>query len=133
MPPKEIMNKETINQIEGGSRFDDYDWKEVVKYAPFKIEDVKEIIACVPGGADSSNWHYIMKLADGKFGYATGWCDYTGWGCQEGGSGSMAGTLADLLLAIPEKEGELSIRQTLSNQIEGKQPYGLITITKENV
>lgn len=27
---------------------------------------------------------FLMRLKDGRFAYLTGWCDYTGWGCQDG-------------------------------------------------
>ena len=33
---------------DGKNRIDDYDFNECMKYAPFKIDDVKEIIACSP-------------------------------------------------------------------------------------
>lgn len=33
-----------------------------------------------------TDWHggFVMKLRDRRFAYLTGWCDYTGWGCQDG-------------------------------------------------
>jgi hypothetical protein len=27
---------------------------------------------------------FLFRSTDGRFGYLTGWCDYTGWGCQDG-------------------------------------------------
>ena len=27
---------------------------------------------------------FLLRLKDGRFVYITGWCDYTGWGCQDG-------------------------------------------------
>jgi hypothetical protein len=35
------------------------------------------------GGTDWSGG-FLMQLRDGRFAYLTGWCDYTGWGCQDG-------------------------------------------------
>lgn len=34
----------------------------------------------------ATDWHggFLMRLHDGRFAYLTGWCDYTGWGCQDG-------------------------------------------------
>jgi hypothetical protein len=29
---------------------------------------------------------FLMRLRDGRYAYLTGWCDYTGWGCQDGAS-----------------------------------------------
>lgn len=32
------------------------------------------------------DWHggFVMLLANSRYAYLTGWCDYTGWGCQDG-------------------------------------------------
>lgn len=27
---------------------------------------------------------FLFRLVDGRYAYLTGWCDYTGWGCQDG-------------------------------------------------
>lgn len=27
---------------------------------------------------------FLMRLRDGRYAYLSGWCDYTGWGCQDG-------------------------------------------------
>lgn len=113
-----------------GSRLDDYDFKECMKYAPFKIEEVEDIIACVNGEADGPSWHFICKLKDGRYGYVTGSCDYTGWGCQESGDGNV-GTLEEVLEKAPEEDGygvPRLVRATLKTQIEGTQPYGLTNI-----
>lgn len=34
----------------------------------------------------ASDWHggFLLRLKDGSYAYLTGWCDYTGWGCQDG-------------------------------------------------
>jgi hypothetical protein len=34
----------------------------------------------------ATDWYggFLLRLADGTFAYLTGWCDYTGWGCQDG-------------------------------------------------
>lgn len=33
-----------------------------------------------------SDWSggFLMRLKDGRYAYLTGWCDFTGWGCQDG-------------------------------------------------
>lgn len=105
------------------TRFDDYDFKECMKYAPFGIDDISEIIACSAGEADGADWHYICKLKDGKYGHVTGGCDYTGWGCQESGDGFI-GTLEACVDQVPEGERRVSIQ----GQIDGTQPYGLTTL-----
>jgi hypothetical protein len=35
-------------------------------------------------GATEWSGGFLLKLKDGRFAYLTGWCDYTGWGCQDG-------------------------------------------------
>lgn len=37
-------------------------------------------------GETGTDWSggFLMQLKDGRFAYLTGWCDYTGWGCQDG-------------------------------------------------
>ncbi len=109
------------------SRMDDYDFKQCMKYAPFETKEVKEIIACVPGEADGPNWHYIVQLTDESFGYVTGWCDYTGWGCRENGDGHKATTIEELTKKIPEKNKyyDGAVLDTLLKQVRGELPYGL--------
>jgi hypothetical protein len=33
-----------------------------------------------------SDWSggFLMLLENGRYAYLSGWCDYTGWGCQDG-------------------------------------------------
>jgi alkyl hydroperoxide reductase subunit AhpC len=45
----------------------------------FTREDVEEIIASVDGENDTAAWMGIFKLKDGRYLYAEGSCDYTGW------------------------------------------------------
>lgn len=64
-----------------------YDWKEVFKYADkYSCEDVVEIIAYDHGQNEGDDWIGIFKMNDGKFLVINAGCDYTGWGCQEGGA-----------------------------------------------
>ena len=35
-------------------------------------------------GATEWSGGFLLALKDGRFAYVTGWCDYTGWGCQDG-------------------------------------------------
>ncbi len=39
---------------------------------------------------------FVMKLADGTFAYLSGWCDYTGWGCQDGAHITLSPTIEGL-------------------------------------
>lgn len=69
-----------------------YDWQEAMKYAKFKFEEVEKIIFSEDGEPDEKDWKLIVKLKSGKFGWLTAWCDYSGWGCQEGGSSEICDT-----------------------------------------
>lgn len=53
-----------------------------------------ELVRCVAaygdGGGNDTNdyedWYggFLVELKNGKFAYISGWCDTTGWGCQDG-------------------------------------------------
>jgi hypothetical protein len=50
-------------------------------------QSVKRVIAAwghSPDGYGSWAGGFLMELKDGRFAYLTGWCDTTGWGCQDG-------------------------------------------------
>ncbi len=60
----------------------DLDLKDCLEYnvqANFVYEDIKEILANVPGEADGPEWHWIVQLKDNKFFLIEGNCDYSGW------------------------------------------------------
>jgi hypothetical protein len=86
----------------------DYDWEEVFKYAldGVKREDVAEVVASVDGVNDGAAWSGVFRLKDGRFMFISASCDYTGWGCQEGGSAEGRPTLAELVAIIPDNELE---------------------------
>lgn len=50
-----------------------------VDTAPPTRKDVKEIIAAVNGQNDEESWIGVFLLRDGRYLFAYGWCDYTGW------------------------------------------------------
>lgn len=35
----------------------------------------------------------MFRLNDGRYAFLTAWCDYTGWGCQDGGDCYFADSL----------------------------------------
>lgn len=71
----------------------DEDWVAAMWYAPFDIIDVDEVIYSSDGCNDGDNWVGVFRLKNGKFGYVSAGCDYTGWDCQAGGDGDIADTL----------------------------------------
>jgi len=97
---------------------DDYDWAEVfgegsggncsaikpiiapgdpVAPETFTREDVAEIRGQIEGDNLGPSWIVWGQLKDGRWFFAEGSCDYTGWDCQAGNGGSVAST-EDLLL-----------------------------------
>lgn len=43
---------------------------------------VVEVILEILGENDAADWHWIVKLENGRYAYGWGGCDYTGWDCQ---------------------------------------------------
>lgn len=50
---------------------------QVVLSAP-----VAEVLLQLTGENDERDWHWLVKLENGKHAYITGGCDCTGWDCQ---------------------------------------------------
>jgi len=75
-----------------------YDFSESVDRAPISRSDIERVVSAWGQGNEntgSNKWHeegggtewsggFLLMLKDGTYGYLTGWCDYTGWGCQDG-------------------------------------------------
>lgn len=69
------------------SEFTAYDFSESVAQADgFGLDDIKECIAAWGYHGDYAEWHggFLLRLNDGRLAYIEGWCDTTGWGCQDG-------------------------------------------------
>lgn len=112
-----------------GKRTDDYDFQQCLDCAirdsaikePIEVVD---ILAAIFGENDGPSWHYILKLKKG-YAYLTGWCDYTGWGCQDGGAIAYETTARKAAMRAPEEDYGVKLREQLLAQLKGKQPYGL--------
>lgn len=80
-----------------------YDWEEAMRYAKFTFEDVETVIYAKEGENDGEHWELVVQLKNGKFGWLSAWCDYTGWDCQAGGSSGVeeTETIAKRQLGIP--------------------------------
>jgi hypothetical protein len=61
-------------------------------------------------GNSATEWSggFLMHLKNGRFAYLTGWCDYTGWGCQDGAELSYFDTkpVLDALLKLDDPAPE---------------------------
>lgn len=81
-----------------------YDWTEVMKYATgWSFADVDRVLFEHEGEPDEDHWLLLASLRSGGYGFVAAWCDYTGWGCQEGGEGGVVETLkaaCDRLLGV---------------------------------
>ena len=74
-----------------------FDWKEAFTFSDgtsldegsdsfaFGIDDIKKILYAEDGGNDGPSWIIMVKLKNNQYGFLTAWCDFTGWGCQDGG------------------------------------------------
>lgn len=59
---------------------------------------VAAVLASRDGENDESAWMGVFLLKDGRYLYAEGSCDYTGWDCQAGNSLTVARTLRELVI-----------------------------------
>ena len=99
-----------------------FDWEEVFKYAAnpgnpltrevlpasYKPENVVRIIASDDGESDGTAWVDLFQMSDRRFLLVEAGCDYTGWGCQEGGSSEWTSTEAEAIAYLtPEVRGRL--------------------------
>ncbi len=79
-----------------------HDWKEAMKYAKFTFSDIEKILVAIEGENDEAHWKLIVKLKSGKIGWLDAWCDYSGWGCQEGGKSGIVDDYDKARLLIRE-------------------------------
>lgn len=75
-----------------------YDFTESLERASIAPADIASVEAAWGSGnenVDGYRWHtegggtewsggFLLRLNAGGYIYLTGWCDYTGWGCQDG-------------------------------------------------
>jgi hypothetical protein len=79
--------------------------------------DVKRVVAAwgySPEGYGSWAGGFLMEMTDGRFAYLRGWCDTTGWGCQDGTEVTYFEAQPDL--ASLEKPSE---RSEYENEVPG--------------
>jgi len=76
-----------------------YDFTESLDRQGIKADQVEVVIGA--HGTDEGGWEggFVMKMRDGGYAYLSGWCDYTGWGCQDGAEIRYADTLPELGLS----------------------------------
>ncbi len=70
--------------------FTRYDFEETLAIVSIAQSQIKRVLAA--WGDSTEGWGewsggFLLKLKDGadkQYAYITGWCDTTGWGCQDG-------------------------------------------------
>lgn len=87
-------------------RIDTFDWEHIFSYytrpthvrkrakarGMYSREHVASVVAIEDGENDGAEWIGLFKMTDGRWLVVRAGCDYTGWGCQEGGSSDVADT-----------------------------------------
>jgi hypothetical protein len=97
-----------------------YDFSESVNRAGLQREQIARVIAAWGSGEGQgedaghyrwaeqgvTEWRggFLCELRAGGFVYITGWCDYTGWGCQDGVEVVAFDALPDLATLPPPTE-----------------------------
>ena len=68
------------------SQYTIYDFSESLARTSIKPSDIQQVVAAWGTSGDYSEWEggFILSLKDGRFAYIWGWCDTSGWGCQDG-------------------------------------------------
>lgn len=64
-----------------------YDYTESLVRVSVNTEDVESVVRAwgesIEGYGEWSGG-FLLKLKSGQYAYVRGWCDTTGWGCQDG-------------------------------------------------
>lgn len=103
------MTTETTSAID--PRINNYDWEHIfenytnpthvrtklARGEAYGRADVAEVVAIEDGENDGAEWVGVFHMNDGRFLVVRAGCDYTGWGCQEGGCSDSADTLEDAI------------------------------------
>lgn len=102
--------------------------------AGFVLEDVVEILAAVAGPHDCREWHWILRLADGRFVYLTGSYDEPGWDSQSGARSQFAATpeMAALYARAsePDRSGQKDMER-VRYQLLQQLPMGKVQAWRE--
>lgn len=75
------------------------DLTESLRSANFDVTLLEQVVRAwgrSPEGYGSWEGGFVLKLCDGRFAYLSGWCDTTGWGCQDGAELTFADSLEGL-------------------------------------
>jgi hypothetical protein len=91
----------------------------------FRLEDVAYVLAYLQGENDGPSFYWIVAMKDRTYAFVSGWCDYTGWGCQDGGEAHIFVSLREALTKAYEVNVE--VRKLLTLQLTGERSFGEAT------
>lgn len=75
-----------------------YDFSESMDRVTITPDKIRSVVAAWGESTEGyGEWSggFVMALKDGRFAYLTGWCDTTGWGCQDGAEITYYDSLPD--------------------------------------
>ena len=82
------------------SEYSLYDFTESLSQVRRELGTAKVVRVVKAWGehGDYAEWRggFVMKLDDGRYCYLEGWCDTSGWGCQDGVEIRFASTVRQL-------------------------------------
>jgi len=66
--------------------YDLYDFTESIAGVGIEREQIKRCTLGFGDQGDYAEWDggFVIELKDGRWALVCGWCDTTGWGCQDG-------------------------------------------------
>ena len=79
-------------------------------------DDIEKVLFAQAGDRDGDAWVLIYKRKDGLYVYFNTWCDYTGYGCQDGTTLEASSDFAVFWDTCLDNEGRLLLWQKLSKQ-----------------
>ncbi|MBI2064922.1 MAG: hypothetical protein HYT62_02625 [Candidatus Yanofskybacteria bacterium] len=88
------------------SEYSLYDFTESmgqVDLSGLKLVSVIKAWGYSPEGYGSWEGGFVLHFGDGRYAYLSGWCDTTGWGCQDGVDIRFADSIEEL--ALPTEYG----------------------------
>lgn len=74
--------------------------------AQISPDEVESVVASWGVSGDYAEWWggFLMHMQNGQYHYLTGWCDTSGWGCQDGVDVTVFDTAPALESLKPEAE-----------------------------
>lgn len=115
-------------------KYNQEDWGDDIRYAFYdnklghELKNIDVIVAEVCGENDGYSWYWILQMKDGRFGWAEGSCDYTGWECSSQCTfkgGFKTPKMAIEMLVLYEYESRKNIKDVLLKQIKGELPFAV--------